>query len=226
MKILRKASKGSASLLLFLALCFPSLAAPAADQEERKLLTSLQGLVIDSRTRQPVAEARVSLERGRVPADLRARSQEPLVSAIYLFWGALLFDFPLRGANWLAVGGVLLASILAFSGLGILSAGHLLLFKRGNPAKWFILGVSSLTGGMLFPVSILPDWLQFLARINPVTYALDALRQALLSGAGIFQILRPLAALLLFAAILLPLSMAAFAWALRRTKLTGTLTHI
>lgn len=32
-------------------------------------------------------------------------------------------------------------------------------------------------------------------------------------------------ALLLFAAILLPLSFAVFSWALRRTKITGTLTH-
>jgi hypothetical protein len=34
------------------------------------------------------------------------------------------------------------------------------------------------------------------------------------------------AALLFFAAILIPLSFVVFAWALRRTKVTGTLTHI
>jgi len=78
---------------------------------------------------------------------------------VYVAWGATLFGFPLRAANWLAVLAVLLATLLAFSGLGILSAGYLLLFKRGNPAKWFFLGVSSVAGGMLFPVSILPDWL-------------------------------------------------------------------
>ena len=78
---------------------------------------------------------------------------------------------------------------------------------------------------MLFPVSILPDWLQFIARINPITYALDAMRAALLDGASLLAISRPLLALLAFAAILLPASMAGFAWALRRTKTTGTLTH-
>ena len=36
-------------------------------------------------------------------------------------------------------------------------------------------------------------------------------------------IVQPL--LLLFAAVLLPLSMLVFAWALRRTKMTGTLMH-
>jgi ABC-2 type transport system permease protein len=101
----------------------------------------------------------------------------------------------------------------------------LLLFKRGNPAKWFLLGISSLVGGMLFPVSILPDWLQFIARLNPITYALDAMRGVLLDGTSLMGVGRPLLVLLLFGAALLPTSMVAFSWALRRTKITGTLTH-
>jgi ABC-2 type transport system permease protein len=145
--------------------------------------------------------------------------------AVYLAWGTVLFGFPLRDANWLAVIAVLIATLLAFSGLGILSASYLLLFKRGNPAKWFLLGVSSVAGGMLFPVSVLPDWLQLVARLNPVTYALDAMRAALLGGAGLHAVLQPLLVLVLFSAVLLPLSMAVFAWALRRTKTTGTLMH-
>ncbi len=144
---------------------------------------------------------------------------------VYVAWGAALFGFPLRAANWLAVLAVLLVTLLAFSGLGILSASYLLLFKRGNPAKWFFLGVSSVAGGMLFPVGILPDWLQVVAHLNPVTYALDAMRAALLGGTGVTALWRPLGILLLFAAALLPISMSVFSWALRRTKITGTLTH-
>jgi ABC-2 type transport system permease protein len=145
--------------------------------------------------------------------------------AVYLAWGAVLFDFPLRRANWFSVIAVLLMTLLAFSGMGILSAAFLLLFKRGNPSKWFLLAVSSVAGGMLFPVSILPDWLQFVARLNPVLYALDAMRAAILDNANLGVIARPLSILLIFAVILLPLSMAAFSWSLRRTKITGTLSH-
>jgi ABC-2 type transport system permease protein len=144
---------------------------------------------------------------------------------VYVAWGAVLFGFPLHAANWLTVIVVLLATLLAFSGLGILSSSYLLLFKRGNPAKWFFLGVSSVAGGMLFPVNILPDWLQVVARFNPVTYSLEAMRAALLGGATIAALWRPLAVLLLSAFVLLPVSMVVFAWALRRTKITGTLTH-
>jgi len=140
-------------------------------------------------------------------------------------WGTALFGFPLRSANWIAVCAVLLATLLAFSGLGILSASYVLLFKRGNPAKWLLLSFSNVAGGMLFPTSILPDWLQFAARLNPVTYALDGMSAALLFGATLAVVWRSVAVLFLIAAILLPISIAVFFRALGRTKTTGTLTH-
>jgi ABC-2 type transport system permease protein len=179
----------------------------------------------DTRTLEPLLVTQVSL-----PMILTGSAVYPFVAttvriAVYLAWGTLLFGFPLRGANWFGVVTVLLMTLLAFSGLGILSAAYLLLFKRGNPFKWFILGLSSVVGGMLFPVSILPGWLQVVAHLNPVTYALDGMRGALLDGEGVVGIARPLLILVLFGAVLLPVSVAVFSWALRRTKITGTLTH-
>jgi ABC-2 type transport system permease protein len=165
-----------------------------------------------------------------LPVMLAGSSLYPFVAAllrvgVYLVWGAALFGFPLGSANWIAVCAVLLATLLAFSALGIFSASYVLLFKRGNPAQWLLLSFSNVAGGMLFPTSILPDWLQFAARLNPVTYALDGMRAALLSGANLAGVWRPVAVLLLMAAILLPTSIAVFSWTLRRTKTTGTLTH-
>jgi hypothetical protein len=52
------------------------------------------------------------------------------------------------------------------------------------------------------------------------------MRAALLSGAGWAQLWPSIGALLIFAVILIPVSFGVFAWALRRTKITGTLTHI
>jgi ABC-2 type transport system permease protein len=149
-----------------------------------------------------------------------------LRTCVYLAWGALLFGFAPRTANWFGAALILLASILAFAGLGILSASYQILFKRGNPAKWIVLGVSGLVGGMMYPVAVLPGPLRFVARLIPVTYSLEGMRAALLAGAGWSVLWRPLVALLIFAAALIPLSFAAFAWALRRTKISGTLTHV
>jgi ABC-2 type transport system permease protein len=148
-----------------------------------------------------------------------------LHTAIYIGWGAVLFGFPLQGANWLGASLVLGASVLAFSGLGILSASYLLIFKRGNPVNWAFLGLSSVVGGMMYPISVLPVWLQRVARLIPVTYSLEGMRAAILAHASIRELLPSIAGLLLFAVLLLPISFAIFSWALRRTKITGTLTH-
>jgi ABC-2 type transport system permease protein len=165
-----------------------------------------------------------------LPLILAGSSLYPFVllslrTMIYLGWGAGLFGFPLRGVNWLGALCILAASVLAFSGLGVLSASYLLVFKRGNPVNWAVLGVSSVVGGMMYPVSVLPVWLQYVARLVPVTYSLEGMRAAVLGHASMRELWPPLAALLTFAAILLPVSFLVFSWAVRRTKITGTLTH-
>ncbi len=147
-------------------------------------------------------------------------------TVIYLAWGALLFHFPIREANWLGAAIILVVSILAFAGLGVISTSYLLLFKRGNPARWLIVGASGLLGGTMYPVSVLPVPLQWLARLLPVTYSLEGMRGALLEGAGFAQLWPSVRALLLLSIALLPLSSAVFAWALRQTTITGTLTHL
>jgi ABC-2 type transport system permease protein len=179
----------------------------------------------DSGTLEPLLVTQVSLPVALAGSAAYPFALTTLRVAIYLGWGAALFGFPLHSANWLAVVVVLLATMLSFSGLGLFSSAYLLLFKRGNPSKWFFLGVSGIVGGMLFPVSVLPHWLQVVAYLNPVTYALDAMRAALLDGAGVAAIARPLLTLLLFAVVLLPTSTLVFSWALQRTKITGTLSH-
>lgn len=145
--------------------------------------------------------------------------------AVYLSWAIALFHFPTENANWAGALAVLLSAILAFSGLGVFASSYLLLFKRGNPAKWLLLGISGVVSGMLYPVSVLPRWLQLIAHLIPVTYALDGMRAALLGHASLAELWPSIGALLLFAVVLLPLSFVVFSRALRRTKITGTLTH-
>jgi ABC-2 type transport system permease protein len=148
-----------------------------------------------------------------------------LRTAVYLGWGVVLFGFPAARANWIGAATVLAASILAFAGLGLLSASYLLLFKRGNPAKWLFLGIAGLVSGVMYPVSSLPVPLQWVARFVPVTYSLEGMRAAVLGHASMAALWPSLRALFLFAVVLLPLSFAVFSFALKRTKITGTLTH-
>jgi ABC-2 type transport system permease protein len=74
-------------------------------------------------------------------------------------------------------------------------------------------------------VEVLPAPLRSVADLLPLTHALEALRRALLTGADLASLVGPLSRLALFAAVLLPVSLAAFAWAVRRAKDDGSLTH-
>ncbi len=148
-----------------------------------------------------------------------------LRTLMYLGWAVALFQFPVAQTNWLGALLVLLASILAFAGLGLFSASYSLLFKRGNPVKWLFLGAAGLVSGIMYPVAVLPAALQRASRLVPVTYSLAGMRVALLENASLGTLWPFIRALLCFALILLPASLAVFGWALRRTKITGTLTH-
>lgn len=165
-----------------------------------------------------------------LPAILAGSGTYPFVfesmrTAVYLAWAVLLFHFPVGQANWPGAVIVLAVSILAFTGIGILSASYILLFKRGNPAKWLLLSASGVLGGMMYPVSVLPRFLQFFSRLLPITYSLEGLRAALLDGASLTALWPSIRALVAFAIVLLPVSFVVFSWALRRTKINGTLSH-
>jgi ABC-2 type transport system permease protein len=39
--------------------------------------------------------------------------------------------------------------------------------------------------GVYYEVSVLPDWMQWIAKISPATYALRGIRASILDGAGL-----------------------------------------
>jgi ABC-2 type transport system permease protein len=85
--------------------------------------------------------------------------------------------------------------------------------------------LSVLLGGVYFPLQVLPFWLQNVAQFLPFTHALEGLRQAVLNGKGLTQLTTQLDILFTFAVVLLPLSLAAFAWAVGQAKRLGTLSQ-
>jgi ABC-2 type transport system permease protein len=72
---------------------------------------------------------------------------------------------------------------------------------------------------------VLPPWLQSAGRLLPLTHALEALRLALLTGAGPAALAPSLGALALFACLLTPAGLGLFVYALRRARVDGSLTH-
>lgn len=143
-------------------------------------------------------------------------------AALYLGVGVVL-GLPLAGAN---VGGAALVFAIssgAFAAIGILSAASIVVWKRGDPIPWLVGSASWLFGGVFFPVDHLPEWLQGVSRIVPISYALDALRPALLSAVPLSEVLWRATPLMVFAAVVIPASLYAFTRAVERARREGTL---
>jgi ABC-2 type transport system permease protein len=76
-----------------------------------------------------------------------------------------------------------------------------------------------------FPLSVVPEWLQKVAAWIPLTYALSAMRGAVLEGRPLAALVPDLRMLALFAAVLIPLSMAGFSAALTKARRDGSLAQ-
>jgi ABC-2 type transport system permease protein len=144
---------------------------------------------------------------------------------VYLGVGGLLLGVDLGRGNYAAAGLTLVLTVIVFSGVGIIAASFIMVLKRGDPITWAFSALSSFLGGVYYPLEVLPGWLQFLARLLPITYSLEAMRMALLNGASFAQILPHLSILTLFGIVLLPISLLAFRFAVRRARQDGSLTH-
>jgi ABC-2 type transport system permease protein len=70
--------------------------------------------------------------------------------------------------------------------------------------------------GLLFPVSQMPDYLQWLAKFLPLTYAVDGIRALMLQGQGLVDIGKEVGVLVAYAAVLMVLA----GISLRRGKAT------
>ncbi len=142
---------------------------------------------------------------------------------VYLLVGVLIFGASLGKANVGTALLVMFLSIASFSGIGILSAALVLLVKKGDPIAWLIGGASSLLAGVYYPVSVLPDWLEPLSRLLPLTYSLNAMRLAVLQGYSIYELRFDILALVAFTVVLTPLAFLVFRKALKRAKMEGSL---
>jgi len=144
---------------------------------------------------------------------------------VYLGIGWAFFDMHWHLSNPLLFFFVFMLTVCSFWGIGLLSAAFVVLFKQTSPIAWLFGPLSGLLGGVMFPVHILPGWIKWAADLLPITWALEALRKILLSGAGFSDVQRECCVLFLFAALFLWIGIIAFRYGLRCTQKEGSLLH-
>jgi ABC-2 type transport system permease protein len=143
-------------------------------------------------------------------------------AAVYLTVASFWMDLDVSNTSWVGVVTVLIATAVAFSPLGILSAALVLLYKRAVLLTGMLIYAMTLVGGAVFPVSVLPDWLEWLGRATPIRFAFDGVRAALFTGEGWAG---DALALAVFGLAFAPLALLAFSSALRHAKTTGSLSE-
>jgi ABC-2 type transport system permease protein len=147
----------------------------------------------------------------------------PLRTAIFLVVIALAFGLDFYASGLVPALVVLLVFIPFVWGLGVASAGATLTFRRGSGIVGLGSTVLVLFSGAFYPLDVLPDWVATIAQLNPITIAVDGMREPLLAGTGWEGVGRAVAILVPLSAASLTLGVYAFRAALRRERRQGTL---
>ncbi|HSP56149.1 MAG TPA: ABC transporter permease [Dehalococcoidia bacterium] len=144
-------------------------------------------------------------------------------AGVMLAFGVVVLGF-WHNANVVSILIVLIPGAVAVFALSILFAAAVVLIKQADPIVSAYSLMAAILGGMFFPVEALPTWMQPLAWLIPLSHALSGIRLGL-QGESPTGVLPHAAALVVLSAILLPVSIFAFNWALSRARQDGTLVQ-
>jgi ABC-2 type transport system permease protein len=143
-------------------------------------------------------------------------------AGLYLIVASFWMHLDVSHTSWLGVALVLIGAAFALAPIGILAGALVLVVKRGVVIAGGLAYLMAILGGALFPISVLPDWLEWLGRIMPIRFAYDGARAALFTGRAWGH---DMLALVAFGAVLTPLALVMFAAALRRAKKKATISE-
>ena len=202
------------------------------------------GVVLSNVLRASVSTAAANARRDQLEGTLEVLATQPVSPlALALGWSALpvtqavldgiltaVVAIPLGfsgfSPDWISTLVVLLTSVVAFLAIGFLGAALVLAIQQGVGVMGFATAGMALVSGAVFPVEVLPGSLQLLSDLSPLTYALRAMRGAMLEGQGLGALLDDgLGILLIQCAVLLPLSALVLAGAMRYARARGTLAR-
>ena len=124
---------------------------------------------------------------------------------------AAFFGLHLHDANYAAALVVLMVASISFIGIGMMTAVLPLISpEKGTQLGFVAQGILLVVSGVYYPVSVLPEWMQWLAKISPATYALDGIRDAIVNGADVSDMWPNIWPLILIGLVSVPLGLEVF----------------
>ena len=129
---------------------------------------------------------------------------------------AAFFGLHMPNANFGTALVLLAIASVSFIGIGMMTAVLPLISpEKGTQLGFIAQGLMLVVSGVYYPVSVLPEWMQWIAKVSPATYALRGIRHAILNGAGVGAVWRDIWPLIVIGAVSIPLGL----WVFRRGEL-------
>lgn len=125
-----------------------------------------------------------------------------VVAHLVVAVGTNLFSVPIRGSLLALFAGTLLY-LMSTLGMGIFISTLARTQQQAILGGFFFLMPAILLSGFMSPIENMPDWIQVITWVNPVRHYVETLRAVLLKGAGLTDVLRPLAWLFGFGTLIL-----------------------
>jgi ABC-2 type transport system permease protein len=92
--------------------------------------------------------------------------------------------------------------MLAILGLGLLVSTYVQTQQQAMLISFFLLMVFILLGGLYTSIESMPQWAQYIAALNPVSYFIDVMRMVFLKGSSLSDISRHLGIIAIFALVM------------------------
>ena len=110
-----------------------------------------------------------------------------LVRAALVFFAVVVFiGIHLPHANFVSALALLGIASVSFMGIGMMTAVLPLISpEKGAQLGFVAQGMMLAVSGVYYPVSVMPGWMQAIAKVSPATYALRGDRAAIVNGAGL-----------------------------------------
>ncbi|MBN1450559.1 MAG: ABC transporter permease [Anaerolineales bacterium] len=135
---------------------------------------------------------------------------------------ALVFGVRFQGSLWLSLL-VLLVSIPSIYGLGFAFASVVITAKEAHAFVFLVRGLVMIFCGIIFPVTLLPEWMRSVTYWLPQTYVIHAMRLAALSPVTLADLLPDILPLIFFGVFWLTAGYFLFNWMERRARQTGSI---
>ena len=135
---------------------------------------------------------------------------------LYLFLASLIGQHPLPFEAYALSSLVLFLSSFFVVGIAFLSGAFVLVYKQANPINYLANTIVSIFSGIIYPVSVLPSYLQMISEIIPATYSLELIRSIIFSQNLEFKI--DIINILLIPSIIALISIIVFNFALTKIK--------